>query len=178
MVDQPELALSPDSKYDSMKPDDMKLIADSLRAAITNELKDGYQIVEAPGPGVLYIRTAVGDLYLKKHKRSILSYTPVGFVVHGAAGLSKEITEKIDVSKMTIEAEVLDSQSLEQLAAMTTTRGSLDKNATQEATSWDEMTGLFSVLGKRLRCRLDNAGKPESQWTNCTSINLPPPATE
>ena len=178
MVDQPELALSPDSKYDSMKPDDMKLIADSLRAAITNELKDGYQIVEAPGPGVLYIRTAVGDLYLKKHKRSILSYTPVGFVVHGAAGLSKEITEKIDVSKMTIEAEVLDSQSLEQLAAMTTTRGSLDKNVTQEATSWDEMTGLFSVIGKRLRCRLDNAGKPESQWANCSSINLPPPAAQ
>jgi hypothetical protein len=178
MVDQPELALSPDSKYDSMKPDDMKLIADSLRAAITNELKAGYQIVEAPGPGVLYIRAAVGDLYLKKHKRSIFSYTPVGFVAHGAAGMAKEVTEKIDVSKMTIEAEVLDSQSLEQLAAMTTTRGSLDQDAKEGATSWDEMTGLFAVLGKRLSCRLDNAGKPESQWAKCTSINPPPPPTE
>ena len=127
---------------------------------------------------MLYVRAAVGNLYLKKHKRSIFSYTPVGFVVHGAAGLAKEVTEKIDVSKMTIEAEVLDSQSLDQLAAMTTTRGSLDKDAKEGATSWDEMTGLFSVLGKRLRCRLDNAGKPESQWTNCTSINLPPPAAE
>ena len=115
MVDQPELALSPDSKYDSMKPDDMKLIADSLRAAITNELKDGYQIVEAPGPGVLYLRAAVGNLYLKKHKRSIFSYTPVGFVVHGAAGMAKEVTEKIDVSKMTIEAEVLDLRVLRPL---------------------------------------------------------------
>lgn len=178
MVDQPELALSPDSRYDGMKPDDMKLIADNLRAAITNELKDGYQIVEAPGPGVLYVRVGVGDLYLKKHKRSIMSYTPVGFVVHGAVGLTKEITEKIDVSKMTIEAEVLDSQSLEQLAAMTTTRGTLDQKAKEGSTSWDEMTGLFSVLGKRLRCRLDNAGKPESDWSNCAEINLPPPASE
>jgi hypothetical protein len=108
-----------------------------------------------------------------------MSYTPVGFVVHGAAGLTKEITEKIDVSKLTIEAEVLDSQSLDQLAAMTTTRGSLDKNANQEdETSWDEMTGLFSVLGRRLRCRLDNAGKPESDWSNCAEISLPPPAAE
>jgi Protein of unknown function (DUF3313) len=157
MVEQPELALSPDSRYKSMKPDDMKLIADSLRAAITNELKDGYQIVEAPGPGVLYIRAAVGNLHLRKHNRSIFS-------------------KQIDVSMMTIEAEVLDSQSLDQLSAMTATRGSLDKDAKEGATSWDEMTGLFSVLGKRLRCRLDNAGKPESQWTNCTSINLPAPA--
>ncbi|MFZ2509277.1 MAG: DUF3313 domain-containing protein, partial [Steroidobacteraceae bacterium] len=178
MVDQPELAISPDSKYDGMKPDDLKLIADSLRAAVTNELKEGYQIVEAPGPGVLYVRVGVGDLYLKKHKRSIMSYTPAGFLIHSAVGLSKEITDKIDVSKMTIEAEVLDSQSLEQLVAMTTTRGTLDKKAKADATSWDEMTGLFSVLGKRLRCRLDNSRKPESQWASCTNINLPPPAAE
>ncbi len=178
MVDQPEVFISPESRYDGMKPDDMKLIADSLRAAITNELKDGYAVVDAPGPGVLYIRIAIGDLYLRKHKRSILSYTPAGFVVHGAMGLTKEVTEKIDATHMTIEGEMLDSQSLEQLAALTTTRGSLDPKAKEGITSWDEMNGLFTVIGKRLRCRLDNAGKPESDWSNCAEINMPPPATE
>lgn len=178
MVDQPMLFISPESKYDGMKPDDMKLIADALRTAITDPLKDHYQIVETPGPGVLYLRVAVGDLYLKKHKRSILSYTPVGFVVHGAVGLTKEVTEKIDLTKMTIEAELLDSQDLGQLAAFTTTRGSLDPKAKEMATSWDELTGLFTVIGQRLDCRLGNSRKPEPEWTNCTRINVPPPAAE
>lgn len=178
MVDQPELFVHPDSKYQGMKPDDMKLIADGLRDAITNELKDGYQIVDAPGANVLYVRVAVGDLWLKKRKRSILSYTPVGFVVHGAMGLAKEVTEKIDLKNMKIEGEVLDSQSLEQLAAMTTSRGSLSGKPETEATSWDELSGLFSVVGKRLRCRLDNSRKPESEWAKCGEIALPVPEAQ
>jgi Protein of unknown function (DUF3313) len=176
MVDQPELFIHPESKYTGMKPDDMKAIADGLRTAIANELKDRYQIVEAPGPGVLYIRTAVGDLHLKKHKRSILSYTPAGFIIHGAVGLTKEVTEKIDLQSMQIEGEVLDSVSLAQLAAFTMNRGSMEKGSAAQATSWDELAGLFGVVGKRLRCRLDNSGKPESEWTQCGTIVYSPPA--
>ena len=178
MVDQPELFIHPDSKYKGMKPDDMKLIADGLRDAIVNELKDGYQIVDAPGTNVLYVRFAVGDLWLKKHKRSILSYTPAGFLIHSAVGLSKEVTEKIDLTSMKIEGEVLDSQSLEQLAAMATSRGSLSGKPEMEATSWDELSGLFSVVGKRLRCLLDNSRKPETEWTKCGAIGLVPPAAQ
>ena len=174
MIDQPELFVHPESKYTGMKPDDMKAIADAMRAALSTELESGYQIVEAAGPGVLYVRVAVGDLMLKKHKRGILSYTPIGFVVHGAVGLTKEITEKIDLKGMKIEGELLDSQNLEQLAAFTMSRGSLAGKPEGEVTSWDEMTGLFGVVGKRLRCRLDNSAKPESQWTPCSAIGLPP----
>lgn len=174
MIDQPELFVHPESKYAGMKPDDMKAIADAMRAALTTQLESGYQIVEATGPDVLYVRVAVGDLMLKKHKRGILSYTPIGFVVHGAVGLTKEITEKIDLKGMKIEGELLDSQNLDQLAAFTMSRGSLAGKPEGEVTSWDELTGLFGVVGKRLRCRLDNSAKPESQWTPCSTIGLPP----
>ncbi|MET0660826.1 MAG: hypothetical protein ABW110_22015, partial [Steroidobacteraceae bacterium] len=34
MVDQPELFIHPDSKYKGIKPDDMKIIADTLREKI------------------------------------------------------------------------------------------------------------------------------------------------
>ena len=174
MIDQPELFVHPESKYTGMKPDEMKAIADTMRAALTAELESGYKIVEATGPDVLYVRVAVGDLMLKKHKRGILSYTPIGFVVHGAVGLTKEITEKIDLKGMKVEGEVLDSQNLDQLAAFTMSRGSLAGKADGEVTSWDELTGLFSVVGKRLRCRLDNSSKPESEWTQCSAIGLAP----
>ncbi len=176
MVDQPELFVHPDSKYQGMKPDDMKLIADGLRQAVVKELEGGYKIVDAPGPGVLYLRLAVGDLSLKKKKRPILSYTPIGAVVKAGVDLTKDMSDKVDVKNMKIEAEVLDSQSQEQFAAMTTHRGSLSgaKGAAGDV-SWDEMNGLFGVIGKRLRCRLDNSKKPEAQWTKCGAIGLEAP---
>lgn len=158
MIDQPELFVHPDSKYNGIKPDDMKLIADALREAIAAELRSGYQIVDAPGADVLYVRFAVGDLMLEKKKRAL-----------------SDATRYVNVRNMKIEGEVLDSQSLEQLAAMTTSRGSLSTKASADPAaevSWDEMTGLFQILGKRLRCRLDNSKKPESQWTICGAIGL------
>lgn len=176
MVDQPEMFVHPSSKYKGIKPDDMKTIADALREAITTELQGGgYQIVDAPGANVMYVRFAVGDLMLEKKKRSILAYTPAGAVLHAAKGAIQGVTGKVNVKSMKIEGEVLDSQSLEQLAAMTTSRGSLTSKADDDPAnevSWDEMTALFEVVGKRLRCRLDNSKKAESQWTNCGAIGL------
>ena len=78
MVDQPEVFLGSNSKYKGMKPDDMKIIVDSFQESIKSELQDSYKIVESPGPGVLFLRLALVDVYLKKAKRGLLSYTPGG----------------------------------------------------------------------------------------------------
>ena len=175
MVDQPELFIHPDSKYQGIKPDDMKLIADGLREAITNELKDAYQIVDAPDANVLYVRFAVGDMWLKKKKRPILAYLPAGAIIKAGRDAFKDVTEKVDLHNIKIEGEVLDSRSLEQLAAMTMSRGSLSGKAEGESTSWDELNGLFSVVGKRLRCRLDNSHRAEAEWIHCGVIGLEAP---
>ena len=122
MIDQPEIFVHPDSKYQGMKPDDMKAIADSLREAVANELKSGYQVVDQPATNVLYVRLAIGDVMLQKKKRPILAYTPIGAVVHAGRNAAKEVTEKIDLKDLKIEGEVLDSESMEQLGAMTASR--------------------------------------------------------
>lgn len=171
MIDQPEIFVHPDSKYQGIKPDDMKAIADSLREAVSNELKESYQIVDKPGPNVLYVRLAVGDVMLQKKKRPILAYTPIGAVVHAGKNMAKEVTEKINLNDLKIEGEVLDSVSLEQLGAMTASRGSLSVE-TDKPVSWDRLHELFATVGKRLRCRLDNAKVSEEQWTNCGKIGL------
>lgn len=175
MIDQPELFIHPESKYKGMKPDDMKIIADALREAVAAELKDGYRIVDAPGADVLYVRLGVGDLMLKKKKRSILAYTPAGALIKAARDMTKEVTDKVDVTNFVVEGEVLDSQSDEQLAAVTMSRGSL---TTKEgpAPSWQELNGLFGTIGKRLRCRLDNSKRPEAEQARCGAIGLAPAA--
>lgn len=171
MIDQPEIFVHPDSKYQGMKPDDMKAIADSLREAVSTELKSSYQVVDQPGANVLYVRLAIGDVMLQKRKRPILAYTPIGAVVHAGKNMAKEVTEKIDLKDLKIEGEVLDSVSLEQLGAMTASRGSLSAD-TEQAVSWERLHQLFATLGKRLRCRLDNAKVSEEEWTNCGKIGL------
>lgn len=174
MVDQPELFIHPDSKYKGIKPDDMKVIADALRENVTAELENKYQIVDKPGPNVLYVRLAVGDLMLQKKKRPILAYIPVGAVVYAAKNLASEATKKIDLTNMKFEVEMLDSESHEQIGAATSSRGSLSASAgdATEPVSWDELDNLFTIVGKRLRCRLDNARLPEEQWAKCGSIGL------
>lgn len=171
MIDQPEIFVHPDSKYQGMKPDDMKAIADSLREAVSNELKSSYQVVDQPGANVLYVRLAIGDVMLQKRKRPILAYTPIGAVVHAGKNMAKEVTEKIDLKDLKIEGEVLDSVSLEQLGAMTASRGSLSAD-TEQAVSWERLHQLFATLGKRLRCRLDNSKVSEEEWKNCGRIGL------
>lgn len=171
MIDQPELFVHPDSKYQGIKPDDMKAIADSLRQAVADELQSGYQVVDKAGPNVLYVRLAIGDLMLQKKKRPILAYTPIGAVVHAGKNMAKDVTEKINLNNLKIEGEILDSVSLEQLGAMTTSRGSLSVD-TAKPVSWDELYSLFATVGKRLRCRLDNSKVSEEQWANCGKIGL------
>jgi hypothetical protein len=175
MVDQPELFIHPDSKYKGMKPDDMKIIADALREEVTTELKGAYQIVDEPGSNVLYVRLAVGDLMVQKKKRPILAYIPVGAVVYAAKNLASEVTGRVDVKNMKIEGEVLDSVTLEQFGALTASRGTLSTASAGDAAepvSWDALDDLFGLVGKRLRCRLDNAKLPESQWDKCGTIGL------
>ncbi len=178
MVDQPELFVHPDSKYKGIKPDDMKVIADALRENVTAALKDKYQIVDKPGSNVLYVRLAVGDIMMQKKKRPILAYIPGGAVVYAAKNLASEATGKLDLKNMKVEGEILDSVSLEQFAAATSSRGSLSASGgdPNKAVSWNELNNLFTIVGQRLRCRLDNSQLPETQWAECGKIGLKTPA--
>lgn len=181
MIDQPELFIHPDSPYKGMKPDDLKVIADQLRNDVSAELKSGYQIVDQPGPNVMYVRLAIGDLSLKKKKRPILAYTPIGAVVHAAKNAMVDVTSKIDLKNAKIEGEVLDSTTQEQLGAITATRGSLSTNKGDPTrpVEWKELDHMFSSIGKRLRCRLDNSHVADAaQKQNCGAIGLEAPGTD
>ena len=163
MIDQPEIFVSPDSKYKGMKPDDMKQLADAFRNAMAQELVETYTIVDQPGPNVLYLRFAFSNLQVKKQRRRLLSYTPVGLVANAVKSALTDITNKIDLKGITVEMEVLDSSSEEQLAALLEVRSPTD----EEPTSWEDVEVLIGVYAQRLRCNLDNARVAESDRVDC-----------
>jgi hypothetical protein len=84
IIEQLEILIAPDSKYDGIKPDDIKTMADSMRAIFSEELVKKYQIAASLGPNPLVTRMAFTSVHLKKTSRGLLGYTPVGFVVGGA----------------------------------------------------------------------------------------------
>ncbi len=65
MIEQPEIFVAADSKYGGMKPDDMKMLADSLRAVVAEGLAEKYQIAISPGPNTLNMRMACTHVHLK-----------------------------------------------------------------------------------------------------------------
>jgi len=166
IVDQPEIFIAPNSKYKGMKPDDMKALADAFRTSMTQALAEDYLIVEQAGPNVLYVRFALSNVQLKKHKKSLLSFTPVGLVVGAAkSALTSDITKKIDLKGLTVEMEVLDSSDQQQLAAAMEVRS----GSKQEPASWAELEALIGVYGQRMRCRLNNARIAEESRVDCLS---------
>ncbi len=70
IVDQPEIWIDGDSEYGGAKPENLVAVAELIREAVTARLNaGGYNVVEAAGPDILYLRLALTDLYLKKKQR-------------------------------------------------------------------------------------------------------------
>jgi len=175
MIDQPEIWIDPDSKYRGTKPDNIKAIADLLRENLTAKVIDrGYEVVDEPGPGVLYIRTAMTDLYLKKKKRGILAYTPAGAVAKLGVDAIRDMMKKIDIIEAAIQMEFQDSVTQEVLGAIIIKRGARkDKETGQKLTRYDfrELRLEMQYYSGRLACSLDNARAPEAQQVDCEKVD-------
>jgi len=136
MIDQPEIWIDPDSKYRGTKPDNIKAIADLLRENLTAKVIDrGYEVVDEPGPGVLYIRTAMTDLYLKKKKRGILAYTPAGAVAKLGVDAIRDMMKKIDIIEAAIPLKRCSARSSSNVAPARTRRPARNSRATTSASS-------------------------------------------
>ncbi len=167
MVDQPEIHFSADSEYRGLKPEDVQAIAailrDNLAAALASR---GYHVVEQPGPTTLYLRSALTELYLKKKKRRLMQYTPVGAVVKAGTDALSQTLEKVDIIEMTLEAELSDSTTNEILGAAVLARGA-EPGAKAQRMDMDELRDTVSTYGDRLSCRIANAKLPQAERIDC-----------
>ena len=177
MIDQPEIFIDSESKYQGMKPDDMKLLSDTLREILIAEIKElkEFKVVEKSGPKVLYLRIGLTGLHLKrKWSKNPLAYTPVGFVASTAKrALTKNITKKISIVEANLEMELQNSVTGERLGAAVEQRGARKDKAKQQQkdpTSWEELDDIFREAGARLACRFGNASKPVAQQVDCRAL--------
>jgi len=166
MLEQPEIFVAADSKYGGMKPDDMKMMADTLRAVFAEAMVEEFQIAASPGPNTLVMRMAFTNVHLKKKGRSLLGYTPVGFVASSAKkAFLNDFVDNILLTEVVWEAEILDSQTGERHGALIIGLG--NKNKKKEFTSWDQLMQVLEVGAERILCRLDNIRSAEGEIRDC-----------
>ena len=179
MVDEPVIFISDDSKYKGFKASDLAAISDMLRKSFIKGLGNQpvsfgkFKVVDEPGPSVLYVRLALKDLYVKKEKRGLLSYTPVGIVAHGVVDIASDVIDKTDLIEMKVEVEMQDTEKGEVLFAAILDRGHRrNKQAHQkeEEAGWDASGIVAEKLGRRLACSLDNARNPADKRQDCVTL--------
>ncbi len=182
MVDQPEIFIAADSKYKGAKGDQLKALADVARLSTIAQLEaGGLNVVDTPSTDTLYMRWAITDLYLQKKKRGILSYTPVGMVVHTTkSAATRDLWKKIDIAELRIEIELTDVVTGEVIVAGISHQQGFRKQKGEKAdlVTWQELEALFDTTGARLSCGLTNAAKPAEGKVNCAAIWIDPEVPE
>lgn len=178
LIDQPEIFIASDSEYKGAKGDQLKLLADSARLAAIERLESsGYVIAYEPGTDVLYLRWAITDLFLKKKKRGLLSYTPLGMVVHTTRQVAiRDLWKKINIVEFAVESEITDFVTGDILGMAVTRRQGKRKvkGQVEDLVTWQELDALFLNLGERMVCGLENSKKPQSEWADCGAIWIEP----
>ena len=166
MIDQPEVFISKGSPYGGAKPSDLQGIAEYARSRWAAQVTGrGYTVPDQPGPGVVYIRTALTDLQLKSKGRSLLAYTPAGFVFSSFVRATQDFLQKMEVLSVAFQAEFEDSTTHNQLAETVFNRGQAGNAKTMSNKDFD---AVIDDLGARLACYLDNGRVPEDQRIDCT----------
>lgn len=144
-----EIWIHPNSKYKGISPNELKALADRFREILVDELEPAYPVVHKAGPGTMVLRLAITGVKLKKKKRGLFGYTPIGFVAGAATGTYR----KIILKDATIEAELLDAGTSKRLGVLVDT-------GIAEATdniSWQDIEKSLRFYAKRFRGRLDKA---------------------
>lgn len=151
MFDRITVWLSPEAKTRGVDPAILKEMTDYYQSALINAVKDGYQVVDQPGPNVLRVRAAITDIKPSNPVSNTLSTVlPIGA---GVAVLAKAATnENIGTGEAATEVEFLDAQSGERVAAIVDRRQG-GKMAFRG--SWTDTKDAFDHWAQRFRARLD-----------------------
>jgi len=140
--------LASDSEYKGFTTDDVNALASGFRDAAVRVLQPEIQVVDAPGSGVLSVRAALTGVKLKKERRGLLGYTPIGIVVTAAKDAAGK---RISLEDATLEMEVYDAATGEPVGVIVDNR---PKTGSQEELSWKSIEDTFRFYATRFKTRM------------------------
>ena len=168
MFEPIEVWLHDDSPYKGVDADELKAFSDRFLEVMIEELEPRYPVVSRPGQGVAVARIAVSGIKLKKKKRGLLGYTPVGFAVTSAMAAAGRRMSLVDA---TIEGEVLDGVNDERIGVLVDF--SFKQGKGNDKATWSDLEARMRLYGKRFREQLDRAHGRESRQYSDAMPTLP-----
>jgi len=155
MIDPLVVWPSPNSSYQGINTVTMWRLAQAFHTRMVKTLQDGYPIVQEPGPGVLRLRAALTDVTLVRPE--IKAPGPLLPLVGEVLLQSSEKISGFNAmsGQAAIEAELLDSQTHERLAAYIEKRKSGEILMTKDSHSLSPIIAVFDYWARKFRQRLD-----------------------
>lgn len=155
MFERIVVLLADSAETRAIDPTMMKELTDYYQNALFNAVKNGYEIVDQPGPDVLRVRVAITEMKPSNPTMNTLStIVPVGLV---AAGATKAVSgDNLGTGEAGTEIEMLDSLTGERLAAAVDRR---QGGKGMFRGKWEDTKEAFDFWAKRFRQRLDEVRK-------------------
>ncbi len=153
MIQPVTLFISPRSEYKGFDADEMKAISDGLRQTLTRAMEPEFPVVDESGAGVMVVRIAITNLQLKKKKKGLFSYTPIGFVADAA---TSSAGDHVNLLAATMEWELLDGVSGERLVVIVDTNV-LQAGKDDGQSDWKAIKKALKDAVGRFRLRLESS---------------------
>jgi hypothetical protein len=152
---------SKDANFKGINANDLALLQKYFQDALTKALteNDGYQVVQEPGPGVMRIRTAFTDLVpVNSVMNTTTTLLPQARLLSGV--ISTTTGSNLFVGQVGIEAEFLDAQSNERLAAVASKQAGkkyvpFTDRKFDPTSTWGQVEQAMDSWAKKLRARVD-----------------------
>ena len=154
MLEEVTFFLKEDAKYKGIKADEMKELSDTLTEALVEALSESYSFASKPGPGVMRLRIALTNLVPGEPMTgTVTSVIPVGIAI---SSVKKAATgSHVGMGEAAFEAELLDSQTGEQLAATVDAKTGAKYRVDKSLSKWGQVKQVFSFWAEDLKNRLD-----------------------
>jgi Protein of unknown function (DUF3313) len=140
---------------------DQDKLTNYFTKAITDALQAGhYTVATEPGPGVLVLRFAITNVEANGGKVNAVAAGTEAVAAHVLVPVpgASELLPRLNVGKVSIEGEMVDSASGEvQMAFMTSKSGRRFFSGLKAFQKWGDIDAAFKSWAKNFRARLDLA---------------------
>jgi len=150
MFEPLSIFIASDSEYKGFTADDATALSSGFRDTVVRVLEPEIPVVSVAGSGVLHVRAALTGVKLKKEKRGLLGYTPIGIVVTAAQDAAGK---RVSLESATLEMEVYDASTGEPLAVIVDSRPKTEAGGKEEL-SWKSIEETFRFYATRFKSRM------------------------
>jgi hypothetical protein len=161
LMEPVKVYLIPEARQRDISQADLDKLADHFNQAMRGQLQAGhYTLVDHPGPGVKTLRLAITNVEPNGGKTNAVAAGGEAIAAHAVVPVPgpSELIPRIKVGKVSIEGELLDSQSGEvEMAFMTSKSGRRFFSGLRAFRKWGDIDAAFRSWAKNFRQRLDRA---------------------